>query len=490
LSPAEKEAQRAVDGLIAQYEEWKEKDQEGFLPLPIPLVMTALELGARSDVALILDRLGHRYRYYFASLILSAWADRDPEAAWGHFLIRTLDGKLHPGAAPQFVRHMARRHWALMEGVLQHPEKVHEDVAVEAWTQRMIDVSADPAAVRRLALEAPEGRVRETALDRAMWLLAPAHPGEAIALVELTQDDDRFHNRGTLAKHLARNHPDLTLELLEKYPLEGQFDWIGDDDSSSYDVMSMTIRRDTAGTLVALAKLIAEGRTDTRRSSGLAEQIAASLPRRMEEWVPAAVSAAGAGESGAEFIAAMFSDCPWQNGAAGVPVIAAIQEPELQAAAAGAWAVRWGYVEYDAARSWAETLPPAARARALSGLWRETTPPDAALAACAAAGTIPDAGTLAVMSERAPEVTAAWIAAQPAAGAWHIANVARTWAGTDPSAAAAWAAQLPDAELRVRMVTAVMQPWLNREPEAALNWLAASPLDAEDRTFVQDLTGL
>ena len=210
----------------------------------------------------------------------------------------------------------------------------------------------------------------------------------------------------------------------------------------------------------------------------------------MEEWVPASVSAVGAGESGAEFLTALFSDSPWQNGAAGALAIAAIQQPELQAAAAGAWAVRWGHVEADAAQAWAETLPPAARARALTGLWREDTPPDAILAVCAAAGTIPDAKTLALMSDRAPEVTAAWIAAQPAADAWHLATAARTWAGTDPAAAASWATQLPDPELRVRIVTAAMRPWLNREPEAAENWLAVSPLDDDDRAFVQDLTGL
>ena len=80
-----------------------------------------------------------------------------------------------------------------MEGILQPPDKLLEEAGVEAWTQRMLDVSGDPAAVRRLTLEAPEGRVREIALDRAMWMLAPAHPWEAIALVEATQDTDQFH---------------------------------------------------------------------------------------------------------------------------------------------------------------------------------------------------------------------------------------------------------------------------------------------------------
>ncbi len=488
LSPAEAEAQRAVDGLIASFEEWKEKERESFLSLPMPLVMAALELGARSDASLIMDRLPRKHAYFFGSLILSAWADRDPEAAWGHFLIGLIDRRLYPNIAPQFVRHMARRHWPLMEGVLQHPDKLLEEAAAEAWTQRMMDASADPAAVRRLAMEAPEGRARETALDRAMWILAPAHPLEAIALVEATQDDDRFRNRGNLAKHLARSHPDLALSFIERYPLDRQFDVIIDDDSSAFDVMGLTIRRDTASTLTALAKFTAEGRGHAE--PGFAARIAEGLPRHMADWVPAAVSAAGDGASGAEFVAAMFSDCPWKDGGAAVPAIAAIQQPGLQAAAAGVWAARWAAVEPDAARAWAESLPPAARARALCSLWHEGTPPNATLAACTAAGTIPDANSLALMSEGAPEATASWIAAQPAASAWHMANVARSWAGADPAAAASWAAQLPDPELRVRIVTAVMQPWLNREPEAAVDWLEASPLDNDDRTFVCDLTGL
>lgn len=488
LSPAEREAGRAVDELEAKFDEWKVRDGDSGQLLPMPLVMAALELGARSDVELVMKRLpvtGNGYR--FTDLILCAWADRDPQSAWDYFLAAKLKGALRT-QVPQFDRRMARHHWPLMAKVMHDPEKLRDNSAVEAWTQRIMDASADPAAVRRLALEAPKGRLREIALERAMWILAPAHPQEAIALVAVTQDTDRFHNRGTLAKHLARSHPELALDLLDQYPLDQQFDWVSDDDSSAFDVMTMTIRRDTAGTLMALANFASEGRFtgNSYFTSSLAEQ----LPRRMEDWVPAAVSAAGPGESGAEFLAAMCSDCPWNNGAAGVPAIAAIQNTELQAAAAGAWATRWAAVEFDAARAWAETLPPAARARALTGLWREDTPPDAALASCAAAGTIPDANTLAVMSDSAPEVTAAWIAAQPDANAWHMGTVARTWAGTDPAAAASWAAQLPDAELRVRIVTAVMEAWLSREPEAAVNWLATSPLDDEDRTFVQDLTGL
>ena len=252
----------------------------------------------------------------------------------------------------------------------------------------------------------------------------------------------------------------------------------------------MTVRRDTAGTLTALARLSAEGRTDTRRSSSLAEQISESLPRRMGGMGARGSQCRRRGESGAEFLAAMFSDSPWQNGAAGVPAIAAIQNPELQAAAAGAWATRWAVVEPDAARAWAEKLPPAARARALTGLWREDTPPDACRPAGAAAGTIPGC-EIAGPHERQRAGSDRRVDCLTTCGGCMAPGQCRAHLGWHRSRRrGVVGGQLPEAELRVRIVSAVIQPWLNREPEAALNWLAASPLDDEDRTFVSDLTGL
>ena len=65
MSPAEAEAQRAVDRLVERFEEWKERGQDSFLLLPMPLVVAALELGARSDVALITVSAAARIRVRF-----------------------------------------------------------------------------------------------------------------------------------------------------------------------------------------------------------------------------------------------------------------------------------------------------------------------------------------------------------------------------------------------------------------------------------------
>ncbi len=201
------------------------------------------------------------------------------------------------------------------------------------------------------------------------------------------------------------------------------------------------------------------------------------------------MAAARGGAAGEQFLTDILMHCPWAGGTADTQLIAAIQEPSLSGTAAEAWAARWAMTEPEAARSWAETLPSAARARALAGLWRTGASPAPVLSACAEAGTTPDIRTLAVMSQEAPEITLPWIASQPGSDAWHIAGAARGWAATDPAAAASWAAQLPDPEQRVRVVTGVMQEWAGHAPQAAMEWLAGSPLDEEARTFVSDLTG-
>jgi hypothetical protein len=265
------------------------------------------------------------------------------------------------------------------------------------------------------------------------------------------------------------------------------YDWTGDDYNAAEDVLQLTIRQSPAETLATAFQLNRE-RRDMGHSHYPAN-LAANLPFRIEDWLPAAVSAAGESDSDVEFLTEIAAHCPWQGGASGGQAIAAIGNPALQAAVAEAWALRWAQEEPEAARRWAETLPDAARAAALCGQWKENASPDEALAACAAVGTIPDVKTLAVMGAAAPEATVPWIAAQPSAQPWHMASAARGWASVDPAAAGAWAATLPEPEVRVRIVTAVMKDWLDHSPEAAVDWLAASPLDHDDRAFICDLTG-
>lgn len=471
-----------ADALNARLKEWREK--EGWIGIfpPLQLTQEAIALGARADVALLVPFL----RPPLHDLVLCGWADRDPEAAWDFYVAGVLERRL-PNSAVQFLRRMAHDHWPMIENYLRHPGGMMENVASEAWAQRMMD-AANPAEAWKLAIQAPEGRVRDSALAAAFRYQSARHPVETIALLAEVPESDRTHQAGQLAEVLARSHPALALKLVSGYPIHRTYNWIGDDYSSAEDTLEMTMRRDTAPSLKVLAQLLREGRE--MGHSGFLSKMTDSLPRRMEDWLPAAVEAAQGWSDGSEFLADLVAGCPWNDPADATKAVEAIADPGLQSAAASAWAFRWEQVEPDAAKAWAATLPPAAQAGALAALWDKATPPDAVLASCAQAGILPDSMALVQMSQEAPEATLPWLAAQPQADAWTIAESARAWADRDPAAAAAWAAQLPGEELRVRIVTAVMQPWLTHSPEAATAWLQASPLAEDDRLFVQDLTGV
>lgn len=491
LPPAEAEARRVVEALLARYLEWQEKEADRGGWTPLPLLQEALALGAREDVELILEQLIKRKGgSRFTDLVLCGWADRDPEAAWDLVAARMIDPR-SPGVRlygvnlAQFTRRMAHHHWPLMEPLLKHPaDGPLAALAAEAWTQRMLDAPDASEAFKRVS-EAPEGRVRELVTGHLFWYLGPRYPEECIAFLAEVPEAERLHETGALAVNIAKSHPDLALKLVSEHPLQRVYTSMGDDYSAAEDVLEFTMRRQLKGSLALTAQLLREGRE--MGHSGFFGRLADFLPQRMGEWLPGAVEAAQGWSQGGKFLAGLVGGCPWNEGVDGAKAISAIEDPSLRAVAAGAWAQRWGMAEPEAARAWVATLPPESQAIAL---WTREESPQPVLAACTAAKVMPKVPILEEMARAAPEVTLPWLAAQPEANAWQLGSGVRAWAEAEPAAAAAWAAQTEDAEMRVRLVTAAIERWAEASPAAAEAWLSASPLTTEDREFVSDLTGI
>ncbi len=284
LTPAETEAKRVADSLNSKFEKGMNGEWEPLRCPPLSLAKEVLELGTRGDVEMILRFLRSSDA---RDLLLCGWADIDPEAAWEFWVTgRGGRGPAVPGAF-QFIRRMASRHWPLVRDCLTRPSDEFAFVAPEAWEQRIRDVAHDPVAVREMATRIPERKLRGIVIDRAMRILSPKQPEAAVSLSGSVSEGEREWFQGRLAGHLACSHPALALGILDGCPMETHYTWIGDDYSPAFLLMEMTVRRDPAGTLSALAKFSREGRT--RGEVFITENIARQLPGHMEEWLPPVV---------------------------------------------------------------------------------------------------------------------------------------------------------------------------------------------------------
>lgn len=312
----------------------------------------------------------------------------------------------------------------------------------------------------------------------------------AITMAAELPEETRPYVQGELAVTLARSSPEKAMRLVREHSLDEYYTWIGDDYGYGQRAIWNAVHDHPGVTLKAALELEREGRISYSRSGDrfFVPEIIESLPRRTGDWLPGLLANGDHDEYTSYYLRDLLTGCPWPGGEDGASAISPISDSVMQAEAAEAWAYRWATVDREAARAWTETLPPAARARALCGLWQKGQPVGDLLQACEAAGTVPDA--LPAIASAAPEETASWVAAQTGAGPREIAMTARVWADTDPAAAAEWAAALPDPDLSIRIVAAVVAEWRDTSPDAAAQWLHGSTLDDATRARVVELTGL
>lgn len=483
VSAGQQAARQAARAVLNQYMEWRKSDRHSQEAMPLSVMEEALALGARLDVNMVLDALPTSYwGSLIADLVLCGWADRDPESAWSYF---SSQSRRH--GTIQFLRRLARHHWPLIAPWVDPPVEGFASEAIQAWEQRVCD-APDLAGAWELTLQIPEGRCRSILRDRVLWHFGPDAPQAALALLAEVPESDRLYETGRLGLYLARSHPALALELVRNNPLCNQYYWVGDDYSAAEDILHQTLSGNPGESLHTLAYILRQGCDPGDRTAS--HILAAKLPRQMEKWLPDAVEAARGWPEGGEFLANLIGGCRGTGGAEEASLIAQIDDPALSSAAAGMWAERWAVHDPAAAREWAESLPPAARAGAMAALWKKGEPPEALLAVCSSEGILPDMRILDEMSRAAPDITLPWLMEQPGAQVRHVAGRLRAWADTAPAAAAAWAAQHPDSETRVRLVSAALDPWLKRAPSEAEAWLTTSPLSAEEAAFVTDLTGI
>lgn len=160
-----------------------------------------------------------------------------------------------------------------------------------------------------------------------------------------------------------------------------------------------------------------------------------------------------------------------------------------QRAAAGSIAAQWAQSDPHAARRWAEELPEEVRVEALVPIMAELgrTHPEEVVEAINAAEPGYERSQLmaALVSERAgqvPQATAAWVLGigDPSEQSEAASTLARTWAKSDLTSAAGWAAALSPGPARDAAINSLLEvPAFRQDPGIAEAWAAS----IEDRAL-------
>jgi hypothetical protein len=146
------------------------------------------------------------------------------------------------------------------------------------------------------------------------------------------------------------------------------------------------------------------------------------------------------------------------------------------------------------AAEWAAQLPPEARMRGDSSIafaWSRRDP----AAASGWATQLPENERGNVLGP----VASQWALSDPqAAGEWlksldgagrdeAVGSYSSAVSAIDPTAALDWAMTMKNQRMRDSTMRDVMSRWYNRDPEAAKQWLATSPLSADEKSRLLDL---
>lgn len=138
--------------------------------------------------------------------------------------------------------------------------------------------------------------------------------------------------------------------------------------------------------------------------------------------------------------------------------------------------------EYKAALEVAGMADNPMRTEALEALietWVAISPVDAAdWAGSLPSGDFRDDAMSSLMfhwGQASPEEAAAWMSRTGVDDPEATSTLACRWVATDPSAAAGWAENLKDSEMRVTAVSGVAGAWGDRSPEAAAEWVSHLP---------------
>lgn len=406
-----------------------------------------------------------------ASRIATEWAEHDPAAALA------LADTITDEAVRRSFRTAVLTEWARID-----PDAVFGHLRAGRYTGDVTEnltvfsslAPANPEAVLELAEELP-GEMRRVVLQLALLAMAERDPYAAIARLDaMPSRRDRDQLLPAIAQAFAQRDPDGALEwaksLQQSSPnvlmsvINGiatvdphrAIDLILDESFGAAQpsmlpmlVVTSTLagQRDSARIAAIADRLVASGNVDAVNQIGtLMSSWSRSDPDAALEWL-----LRNAERAGRQAITQVAFQLATDDPVAAAGIIDRLP-PDFQ----GDWlrSVAGGYAQYDA------------HAAATWILQYEGRPGfTESLAAIAPALAQVDPGAAARMIERLD----GWYSTLAAA------QVAASWAVSDPMAAANWAMQLADTTMRSTALSSVVGSWASEDLDGAQRWVLSQP---------------
>jgi len=457
-------------------------------------------------------------RWMGLSLVLSTFAEKDPEAAW-NLAMGMKQGQTRQSAMMAVISTVAAQN---PSAALAMIDKIQE-VQVKQQLRSMAIMNLaqkDPRQALEMALkESGDGRDGDFSFSMIFSHWARKDLEGAKAAVARLSGKSAVQARNALLSTYAQTDPQGAWAYAQTLPVMGERHqdpryqviqaWSQSDPQAAVKAAQAITDAGPRGMAVAAA-VGAWARNDFGgalkyaigvEDAGVRADILSTLSMNpsgdRRELLDAVLDHMPSGDHFQQAVSGIFSSWARENPAEAAAAVMELPPGRVFANAVRQIASQW----VDSAPSkkdvfdWASRLPEGeARQEAISaviGEWSSDAPQDAlnALSALSAADRKSAMQSLASgWSQKNPEAVLQWAAAlsDPAERTNIVRSALSRWAGNSPESAARYVERLPESE-RSGAIQAVVNQWASKDTEAAANWLRQQPQGAAKDSAISSI---